>query len=214
MGAKEKREKERLEAIDRRKNDVINAAKAVFAEKSIEKASMQDIALKAEVGVASVYRYYTTKFDLVIAVAKDYWEKELEFDDTGLYGTGIEQTTQVINRLYEKLTENPDMLLFMEQLDTFLISCENAKYPLEAYKKMMESGIQKLIRVIEKGKQDGTIRQDVQAEVAGITCVDLFIALAQKLILREQVLNVKAFQGSASALEIYKEMMIKYLETA
>ena len=214
MGAKDKREKERLEAIDRRKNDVIIAAKAVFSEKSIEKATMQDIALKAEVGVASVYRYYTTKFELVIAVAKDYWERELDFDDALLFGTGIEQTTQIMNQLYKKLTKNPDMLLFMDQLDAFMISCENAEYPIEAYKKVMASNIQRLIRVIETGKQDGTIRQDIQSEEAGNTCVDLFIALAQKLVLREQVYNVKISYGSSSALEIYKQMIIKYLETA
>lgn len=214
MGAKDKREKERLEAIGRRKNDVITAAKAVFSEKSIEKATMQDIAVKAEVGVASVYRYYTTKIELVMEVAKDYWEKELHFDEVLLFGTGIEQTTQIINQLYQQLTKSPDMLLFMDQLDAFMISNENAQYPMAAYKKMMASNIARLIQVIEKGKQDGTIRKDIQSEEAGYTCVDLFVTLAQKLVLREQVFNLKIHQGAYSALEVYKEMIIKYLETA
>jgi AcrR family transcriptional regulator len=214
MGAKDKREKERLEAIDRRKHDVINAAKAVFSEKSIEKATMQDIALKAEVGVASVYRYYTTKIELVLAVAKDYWENGLHFDEALLFGTGIEQTTQIMNQLYQQLTQNKEMLLFMDQLDAFMMNSENAAYPIEAYKKMMASNIARLIQVIEKGKEDGTIRQDIHSEEASNTCVDLFVTLAQKLILREQVFNVKIPQGACSTLEVYKEMIIKYLETA
>lgn len=214
MGAKEKREKERLEAIERRKHDVINAAKEVFSEKSIERASMQDIALKAEVGVASVYRYYATKIELVLAVAKDYWEKDLQFDEGLLFGTGIEQTTQIMNQLYWRLTQNPDMLLFMDQLDAFIISSENAQYPLLAYKKMIASNISRLIQVIEKGIQDGTIRKDIEPEEAGNTCIDLFVALAQKLVIREQILNVKLPHGAYSALEVYKEMIIKYLKAA
>lgn len=214
MSAKDKREKERLEAIDRRKNDVIIAAKVVFSEKSIEKATMLDIALKAEVGVASVYRYYTTKIELVMAVAKDYWERELYFDDALLFGTGIEQTTQIMDELYQRLIKNPEMLLFMDQLDAYMISCENSNYPMEVYKEMMASNISRLSRVIEKGKQDGTIRQDIQSEEAGNTCVDLFIALAQKLVIKEQLFNVKATTGTYIALEVYKEMIIRYLQAA
>lgn len=213
MGAKDKREKERLEAIDRRKSDVIKAAKVIFAEKSIEKTTMQDIAIGAEVGVASVYRYYTTKMELVMEVAKDYWENELSYDVSLLFGTGIEQTSQIMNYLAEKFSENPSMLIFMDQLDAFIMSWKD-QYPMDEYSKMIAYNIPLLTGIIEKGKQDGTIRKDIHAQEAGGTCLDLFMALAQKLILREQVLKSNGKINVLTALNVYKEMIIKYLETA
>ncbi|PKM50141.1 MAG: hypothetical protein CVV02_12830 [Firmicutes bacterium HGW-Firmicutes-7] len=213
MGAKDKREKERLEAIHNRKSDVINAAKVIFAEKSIEKTTMQDIALRAEVGVASVYRYYTTKMELVMEVAKDYWENELSYDHSLLFGTGIEQTLQIMNYLSLKFSENPSMLVFMDQLDSFVMSWKD-QYPMDEYSKMVTNNLPILTGIIEKGKLDGTIRKDICAQEAGGTCLDLFIALAQKLILREKVLKSSCQINVLTALAVYKEMIIKYLETA
>lgn len=214
MGAKDKREKERLEGVNRRKREVVEAAKLIFAEKSIEKATMQDIANKAEVGVASLYRYYSTKLDLVMEVALDYWEKDYVVVDTLLVGTGIQQTSQVIDYFSKKFKENPEMLLFMEQFDAFISSCEKEQLPLEAYEKIVTSNNALLTGIIEKGIRDGSIRVDVKAEDIGRTCVDLLMTLAQKLLIREQVLPSKGTFIASTALDVYKEMLIKYLETA
>lgn len=214
MGAKDKRDKERLEGINKRKREVIEAAKMIFAERSIEKATMLDIANKAEVGVASVYRYYSTKLDLVMEVALDYWQTDYAQVDTLLFGTGIEQASQVIDYFSKKFGENPNMLIFMEQFDAYISSCEKEQLPLESYEKMITSNNVVLTKAIEKGMQDGSIRIDVKAEEIGNTCVELLLTLSQKLMIREQVLDSKGSSVSATALSVYKEMLIKYLRTA
>ncbi|MBC7960268.1 MAG: TetR/AcrR family transcriptional regulator, partial [Vallitaleaceae bacterium] len=151
MSAKDKREKERLEGINRRKKEVVEAAKTVFSEKSIEKATMQDIALKAEVGVASVYRYYATKLDLVMEVALDYWENDFSYEPALLVGTGIEQTSQMMDHLLSKLKSHPTMLVFMEQFDAYISSCEKEQVPLESYEKMITNNNALITGIIEKG---------------------------------------------------------------
>ena len=72
MNPKEKRELERHELSNKRRSDVLQAAKRVFDSKGIESATMSDIALEAEMGVASVYRYFNTKPELVIETGIDY----------------------------------------------------------------------------------------------------------------------------------------------
>ncbi len=213
MGAKDKREKERLEGINKRKSEVVEAAKIIFAEKSIEKATMQDIANRAEVGVASLYRYYSTKLDLVMEVALDYWERDYSQVGTLLVGTGIEQTLQVMDYFSAKFKENPAMLVFMEQFDAFISNCDKEQLPLKAYEKIISSNNTLLTSIIEKGIQDGSIRVDVKAEEIGNTCVELLMTLAQKSLIREHVL-AKGNLTSLSSLDIYKKMLIKYLETA
>lgn len=214
MGAKDKREKERLDGISKRKKEVVQAAKIIFFEKSIEKATMQDIAIKAEVGVASVYRYYSTKLDLVMAVALDYWERDYGLVEALLIGTGIEQTSQVIDYFSKKFGDNPSMLIFMEQFGAYMSSCEKEQLPIEAYEKIITSNNKLLTGVIRKGILDGSIRLDVKAEEVGNTCVELLMSLAQKQVLREQILQSKGQIEGSTALEVYKEMLIKYLRTA
>ena len=57
------------EEAKRRREKVLKVAFKLFVKNSIEAVSMQQIADAAEVGVASVFRYYVNKTDLVIAVS-------------------------------------------------------------------------------------------------------------------------------------------------
>lgn len=50
----------------------------LFVKNSIEAVSIQQIADAAEVGVASVFRYYANKTDLVIAVSAYKWHESLK----------------------------------------------------------------------------------------------------------------------------------------
>lgn len=211
MGAKDKRDQERIEAIDRRKRDVISAAKIVFAAKSIEKATILDIATQAEVGVASVYRYYTNKTELVLGVALNYIENELAIEEV-VQGSGIEQTLMIMNGFLKKINENPQMLLFIQQLDAYVLHIEDDDHQLKVYEKIKTHHAPQLINAIEKGKQDGSIRKDINSNEVGNTCLEVFIALVQKNLLREQLRNKPC--DSQGIAEIYKEMILNYLKVA
>lgn len=206
MGAKEKRQQERLEAMTKRKKEVIEAAKEVFAEKSIEKTTMKDIAAKAEVGVASVYRYYSNKIDLVIEVAIDYWKNDFTYTNIELEGNGIEQAAQVIDHLFEALCKQHNMLAFMEQFDNYIISHDVTG--LEEYNQVAIKDIPQLDYIIAKGILDGSIREDIQSKEAIMTFIYLFMTLAQKMMIRNERID------SRRELEVYKEMVLKYLASA
>lgn len=62
------------QAQQRRKR-IINASMELFQEKCVEDTSMEEVAKRASVGAATVYRYFSTKIELVIETAQAYWEK-------------------------------------------------------------------------------------------------------------------------------------------
>ena len=68
-----KLEKERKE----RNELILNSAYKLFVEKKIEAVSMQMVADDAGIGVATVFRYYANKQDLVMAVCVEQWYKVL-----------------------------------------------------------------------------------------------------------------------------------------
>ena len=58
---------------EKRKEQVVLAAIEVSKEKGIDNSKMTDIVKKGEIGVATLYRYFNTKIELVIASATTYF---------------------------------------------------------------------------------------------------------------------------------------------
>lgn len=211
MGAKEKREKERLEAINRRKKEVINAAKDMFTLKNIETTSMQDIADEAEVGVASVYRYYKNKTDLVYAVALDYIERAINEFHLELKGTGLEKATQLIDYLLDGYEGKAQLLSFAEQFEMFLLTHKGEHG--DVFRKLLDEEIKVLNEVLVEGIQDGSIRQDVDLEQTAISIINLYRMIGQKLAYQVEMAEQDNIQIQNN-IKIYKDMMIRYLQTA
>mgnify|MGYP000405825816 CR=1 FL=1 len=57
---------------------ILSAALTLFCEKGIEETSIEDIAGKAEVGPATVYRYFETKAEVAIQGGILYWREVSE----------------------------------------------------------------------------------------------------------------------------------------
>jgi TetR/AcrR family transcriptional regulator, fatty acid metabolism regulator protein len=66
---------------ERRVADILQAARAVFAEKGYQEALMSDIAERAGVVEGSIYRFFANKRDLLVKMAEDWYEDILAHDD-------------------------------------------------------------------------------------------------------------------------------------
>ena len=51
---------------------------AIFAEHGIDNVTMSDVAKGAGIGISSLYRYYKTKTELVLAIGTWAWQRYLE----------------------------------------------------------------------------------------------------------------------------------------
>ena len=68
----------RVRQAQQRRDRIINASMKLFQEKCVEDTSMEEVAKRAGVGAATVYRYFSSKIELVIETAEVYWEKVSE----------------------------------------------------------------------------------------------------------------------------------------
>ena len=71
MGDKSTFKQLREDEREVRKQLIIKAAKELFEEKSFHEIGMRDIAIKAGVSAASIYRYFPSRDDLVTALIVD-----------------------------------------------------------------------------------------------------------------------------------------------
>ncbi|MDE0942277.1 MAG: TetR/AcrR family transcriptional regulator [Alphaproteobacteria bacterium] len=96
---------------ERRRMDIMAAARAVFVEKGYEEAAMSEIAARADLVEGSLYRFFKTKRDLLIAVLEVSYEKLLADYDLQLAGiSGVRNRLRfMIWRLLVAFQENPDL---------------------------------------------------------------------------------------------------------
>ena len=66
----------RPDVSDERKNQILTAAEKVFTEKGFDQARMEDIAEQTGLSKGSLYRYFKSKDDLIIAILDRLFQLE------------------------------------------------------------------------------------------------------------------------------------------
>ena len=110
----------------RRKEQLMKAGFELFSQHGIENVSLQKVADTADVGVATMYKYYQTKVKLVVAISGkiwgNLWNQILEQNGQAFFEKFtayeyIEFYLDMIIRLYQ---EQPEMLRFSNNYKNFL----------------------------------------------------------------------------------------------
>lgn len=214
---KEKHKIELENQKNKRKEEVILAALDIFKEKGIENTKMTDISKKAKIGIASVYRYFKTKPDLVVETAckffKDetrelhqYYENRDFIDKNGI--TKVKEILEVFLLLYK---EHKYFIRFIDEFDRYVVNENITKEKLSIY----EMGIIDLkplfLNAFECGKEDGTIRIDLDGEQFYFTITHALMSLCQKLALRGNILESNQYVKSEEQIKIIIQMALKYI---
>lgn len=66
------REERKKQITEQREKQILDAALLVFSQKGYDKATVPDIARQAGVAVGTIYNYYPSKRDLLIAITNEY----------------------------------------------------------------------------------------------------------------------------------------------
>ena len=158
----------------------------LFIKNGVEQTTVRDVATAAGLTERSVYRYFSSKADLVLATAFLFWERiakrvEERVNEKGYQGmTGIEQV-DIMLRFYANLyLENPDSV-------RFILSCETALYNAG-----VTTGIQSrppgrfedsdspMVRAIRAGLADGSVSSDVDVKEIYYNSYDAILGTMQR----------------------------------
>ena len=152
---------------ERRRKHLLEAGFDLFSKHGIEAVSMQMVAETADVGVATMYKYYQNKLNLVIAISASVWETVWQevSQSVGLEALESRNAYQLVElycdsiiRLYE---ERPEVLRFSANYKNFIcregVSDEQLAVQLDILKPV---GML-FHRKYEAAKADGSIRTDL-----------------------------------------------------
>lgn len=214
MNPKEKRELERQQLSNQRRSDVLQAAKRVFVSKGIESATMSDIAAEAEMGVASLYRYFNTKPELVIETGIDYCRNTIanQVDPTKNAAlTGLEQIQSLLNNLMQICNEQQDFLIFLQQFDFYFSRMENHHPRLADFETEIFPLVSPWFDAMEHGERDGSMRSGIQSLDVVALIMRSFISLQQRNLTRDHILSLDEKFDRRTQLNVLFDMVIHYL---
>ncbi|WP_160691930.1 TetR/AcrR family transcriptional regulator [Clostridium sp. C2-6-12] len=217
MDLKEKRKNELDIQKNQRKEDVISSALEVFKKQGIESTKMTDIAEKAEVGVASVYRYFKTKPDLAVEVACRFWQQEITElnkyynDQAFLNKNGITKVKEILQVFIKLYKEHTEFIRFIDEFDRYVVKEKISKEKLKDYEENIIDLKSICMEAIDIGKKDGTIREDLCNDQFYFSINHALMSLCQKLILSGDVLESDEYINGEEQIKIIIDMAIRFI---
>lgn len=208
-------EKDELKAA--RMGRILSAAFDLFSVKGIDNVAMTDIAKKAEIGVASLYRYYETKDEIAIRTIIWSWKLQKdEFipfinDEAFKQKTGIEQLKTELEVFPKILQTQPAFLRFIYFFDSYAVRTQISKERLADYEKMILSIQEIVVASIKKGIEDGTISEEYKnsEDVLYFALTHTMFSAAQKLSLSADMLQMDSFVNGAKNLQNLLSLLLK-----
>lgn len=154
------------------KQRIIDGAFLVFSKQGIESVKMTDVAESAGVGVATVYRYFGTKNDLVLAVGVRAWDeyisKTVKAYDRSL--TALESFGFYLESFLDLYRDHKDLLRFNQFFNVYIRSGQLDRGSMGAYIGVIEALGARFHNLYQRAIEDRTMRTDVpEAEVFSTT---------------------------------------------
>lgn len=166
--------------------DAVAAAAELYLSQGISEAKMTDIADQAQIGVASLYRYFGTKQLFTVKVGAYIWKltmNKLEpLYTSAAYqaGTGIEQIASLLHIFQVFLSDHKPFLRFLSEFDSFVAREHLAPEQLMEYETCTLNMLPVMTAAMEKGVADGTVRSDVNPTIFYYSVTDSLLSMCQK----------------------------------
>lgn len=199
-------------------NEVIQVGSHCFLENGIEAVKMTDIALAANLGVATLYRYFGQKKDLVIKCGIYLWQKELQLfegifeNEPFINKSGLQQVEDILKIFLVLYQGHSKFLAFVKNFDRFVEQEKIKKEELIEYDQNILNVYTLLKKSFEKGIQDGSINSKIEFDTYYFTIMHTLMSLTQKLVTSNDIVASDLIVAGAKQIELVIEMAINYIK--
>lgn len=216
MTAQEKLAEERDGQKNARIERILLAAFSLFSHNGFDAIAMTDIAKDAEIGVASLYRYFATKDEIAIRTAIWAWENQKKMilpilDDSGYYKKkGIDQLSEIFDLFCKLYQSVPDFFRYIYFFDAYVVCQKIDSERLLTYQEVIQS-VQIIIgNAIHKGITDGSISSDFKGNEKQLyySLMHTLFSASQKLSLSGKMLQMDEINNDVQQLRLLGKILI------
>ena len=161
---------------------ILEAGFRIFAERTIEQVTMTDVADVAGIGVTTLYRHFTNKPRLVVAVSTWAWEAYIAENNARLPadGTAAEGFAFFLDSFLDLYRNRRDLLRFNQFFNVYVQSEEIPPEQMSPYMGMARQIIEQFHATYAKGQADGTLRTEVPEQEMIAAAIHLMLATATR----------------------------------
>lgn len=181
----------------------------VFARDTIERVTMQDVADECEIGIATLYRHYKSKPELVVAASTWAWEKFIgannqKMDFSTL--TAAEELEFYLETFINLYRNHRDILRFNQFFNIYVQSEKIDLEIMRPYMGMVKRLFLQFHGMWEKGERDGTLVRDLAEEEFITAVIRLMLAAVTRYAIG---LVYKGQADPEKELVLLKDMLVK-----
>ena len=216
MTAQEKLAEERDGQKNARIERILQSAFSLFSHNGFDAIAMTDIAKEAEIGVASLYRYFETKDEIAIRTAMWAWENRKKMilpflEDTDyLNKNGISQLEEIFELFFKLYQNEPDFFRYIYFFDAYIVCQKINSERLIPYQEVIETVQTIISKAITKGIEDGSISnkyKNLEKQLYFSLMHTLFSA-TQKLSLSGKMLKMDEDNDDIQQLKLLGKILI------
>ena len=177
------KKKDELEMTERR-NTILKEGFRLFEAKGIETTGMQEVADACHLGIATLYRYYKNKTDLVLDIGTRQWQEYFVHVMEARAQCNVDQLTAAmelefyLNFYIDLYNNHKDLLRFNSNFNIYVSHEGVPVEQLKPYLRAIGSIAVLFHELYEKGKKDGTIRTDMSEEKMFASTAHIMLAVA------------------------------------
>ena len=179
MGIQERKEREK----ERRRQQIIVAAKRVFSEKGFNKATMEDIAKEAELSPGTLYLYFKNKEELYASLSLrilQYLHIRVTHVNKDAALSSEQKLSALMEAMYDVYDFDPLIIINMFHLQSSE-TLKNLSEPLlEEIKDLSQKSIGAIAKIFEEGMQKG-----IYVDRHPVALADIFWAMFSGVVLWE-----------------------------
>ncbi|NOU70978.1 TetR family transcriptional regulator [Paenibacillus sp. LMG 31458] len=215
MNAKIRYEQERRSIKSMREESIMAAAKKLFVRKGFDKTTMQEIADEVPLGIATVFRYYSKKEKLIVAIASaiiaSQWEAFRSVSE--MSGSCMDKLGYLFDLFISfHKEEHRENIQLIEAFESWASLAYEQEDLLEEYYAVFESNKQLFRAIIEQGRTDGSIRNDISVDDTLMTLINVFGSFAKKVSTSYNLVVFKENTGTTVQLQVLKNVFLDYLQ--
>lgn len=197
-----------------RRNKIIAVAKKHFLLNGMQNVQLQDIAKDAGVGIATLYRYFPNKDQLIIAVNNNIMQEMTNTIDqiVNESSTAFEQLDRLLT-YYMDLADEPahQFVKFFKTFEIYKDEVLNDSENYQTFLHIRRNFADVLLQLVKNGQQDGSLRNDLDLEVFVFTAVQNVSYFVSEAVLVEHDPTLTVDLNPKKQLQLLKDMFLQYV---
>ncbi len=199
---------------NKRFRSIIQTAEALFIEHGLDHVQMQHIADAEGIGIATLFRYFPKKNKLIVAVAIHNLERSIPYfeDIASADHPAYERLKMVLDQLTVKDTsELKHSTKFREAFESYASFAKEPLDDIEDYINVQKRIADILLRIVEDGKVDGSIRTDIPVKEAIITIINVYGTFGGNIALKSSISYLEDDIAPNIQQRMLMEMLLSFI---